>query len=1090
MREEVSSKINIVIGVAALCILFACGKKQAFERLEGEKLGLNFSNDIEETDGFNIIDYLYFFNGGGVAIGDINNDNLPDVYLSGNQVKNKLYLNKGNLEFQDITESAGVAGESSWNTGVTMADINGDGFLDIYVCAVVGLKGLRGHNELFINNGDGTFSEKSVEYGLDFDSFSSAATFFDYDLDGDLDCFLLNHAIHTQESFGKAELRNERNYETGDKLLRNDNGNFVDVSDSSGIFGGINGYGLGIAIADFNKDNFPDIYVGNDFHEDDYYYLNNGDGTFTDNLRNAVTQTTRFSMGNDVADINHDGLPDLLSLDMLPNDEKVLKRSDGDERLEILKLRTEKYGYYYQFSRNMLQINNGDGTYSETALLNGVAATDWSWSALFADYDQDSHQDLFIANGIPRRPNDLDYIKFVSSDQIKGTIDNSKLVDQQALELMPSGELPNMIFQGDGTGAFDDKTGDWIDNKLSFSTAATFGDLDLDGDLDIVVNNINASPFIYINQSTSKGNYLKIYCKGEKQNTIGLGTKVYAYSNGVLQYQELFTSRGFQSSAEPVLHFGFGSEEDLDSLKVVWPNGNEQLLTSVKLNETIVLDITNSIPVRINLEEETYSSKVFSKIDPLSLGLDFVHEEDDYSDFRRLKLIPYQQSDRGPATAVGDMNGDGKSDLFFGGSKFKTSSLYLQTEEGFKKSTLNLVQNDSINEEVNAVIADFNNDNQMDLLTATGGGDFFGKSKPLLDQAYLSSGDSLVSVALSEIYENNGCIELIDFNGDGMQDVFIGSQSRPNDFGNVPVSALYENKNGKLVNVQADVFKALGMITDAVAVDYNNDQAVDLVVVGEWMEPIFLKNQDGTFMIDKALGNAGNGLWQCIAPIDLENDGDIDFVLGNWGTNSKFKGSPNKPLVMYYGDLDKDGATESIVAIEKSGKYYPIAGLDLLSQQIISLRKKYTSYESFAGKTVDEIFGKQVLADAKKYTVENLQSGYLINNNGRFEFTSFDRNLQVAPLMDLLPYDFDNDGTEEMLISGNYFGVQPYHGRFGSFGGALLEPDLTLSYGKSLGLDLFNRSTRALNVIEIGKDPYLLVTLHDESLQLYKLNKN
>ncbi|HCQ77138.1 MAG TPA: hypothetical protein DIV44_10050, partial [Leeuwenhoekiella sp.] len=684
--------------ILGLSIVSCKDEPELFLNPGPEKTGVTFKNTLEATDDMNILDYLYFYNGGGLAIGDINNDGLPDIYFSGNQVKNQLYLNKGNLKFEDITEKAGVAGNSDWNTGAVMGDVNGDGFLDIYVCAVVGLNGLDGYNELFINNGDGTFTERAAAYGLDLDTYSSSAAFLDYDLDGDLDIYILNHAVHTQSSFGKADLRYERNQQTGDRLMRNDNGVFTDVSEEAGIYGGINGYGLGIAVADFNLDGYPDLYIGNDFHEDDYYYINNGDGTFTENLKNHFGHTSRFSMGSDVADLNHDGWPDLISLDMLPQDENVLKSSEGDDNIQTQRLRTDRYGYHYQFTRNMLFINRDGKDYQETALLSGVAATDWSWSALFADFNQDMQQDLFISNGIPKRPNDLDYIKFVSNEQIQSKINNTGLIDTKALDLMPSGVTHNYVYEGSADLQFKDQSGKWIANDTIVSGATAYADLDNDGDLDLVTNNINASPTFYINKTDEKANYLKLKLKTQSPNTYAIGAKVYAYANGIKQFKELFTVRGFQASSEPLIHFGLSDAKVVDSVRIIWPDKTSQVLKNISANQSLVVNQENAQAFDYN-SLKPKQQKLFSKVTD-SLGLDFTHVEDAYSDFDREKLIPYQIGDRGPAVAVGDLNGDGNDDVFFGGSKYIPSQVFIQQDSAFVKTEFAAIKKDSINEEV------------------------------------------------------------------------------------------------------------------------------------------------------------------------------------------------------------------------------------------------------------------------------------------------------------------------------------------------------------------------------------------------------
>lgn len=1074
--------------ISSFLSLIACNEKELlFISSSPSKTGIEFQNTLSESDDFNILDYLYFYNGGGVAIGDINNDGLSDIYFSGNQVKNKLYLNKGNLTFEDITEKAGVSGNSNWNTGAVMGDVNGDGFLDIYVCAVVGIRGLNGHNELFINNGDNTFTESASKYGLDHETFSSTAAFLDYDLDGDLDIFLLNHAIHTQESFGHANLRHKRSNETGDKLMRNDGGSFTDISEEAGIYGGINGYGLGVAIADFNQDGFPDIYVGNDFHEDDYYYVNNGNGTFAESLKKYFGHTSRFSMGNDVADLNHDGMPDIISLDMLPEDEKVLKRSDGDEEINIMKLRTSRYGYHYQFSRNTLQINQGNNKFAETALMSGIAATDWSWSSLFADFDQDGEQDLFVSNGIPKRPNDLDFIKFVSNEQIKGKIDATKLVDQQALNLMPSGAVRNYLFKGSGNLSFEDKSDDWIPNESLFSAATAMGDLDNDGDLDLVINNINGLASLYINQTNEKYGYIKLKFNYTLPNTNGIGTKVFSYHDGKLQYKELYTVRGFQSSSEPIIHFGYKDDKKIDSIRIIWPDNTTQILKDISVNQVLTISPSDTSPFN-HKQLSTLKQKLF-KIEDKNLGIDFYHIEDKYIDFDRQRLMPYQVSDRGPATAIGDINNDGKVDVFFGGSKFIPAQIYVQLDSSFEKLHIPEIENDSIKEDVVAIIQDLNKDGKNDILVGSGGADFYNQMKPLLDSYYLQLDSSFASESFPDYFENASVIVAEDYDKDGDLDVFVGSLSVSNDYGNIPNSYLLNNENGEFSIVENVELQKSGMITDAVWSDYNNDGEIDLIVVGEWMSPKFFKNQGGKLEEDKLLNEDINGLWQSIIPFDIDKDGDTDYVLGNWGLNSKFKASERHPMKMYYHDFDNNGSTETIIAIEKKGKYYTLEGLDELSGQLITLRKKFTKYKDFAGKTVDEIFDSNVLKSAKILEVNNLKSGYLKNENGSFHFYHFPAKLQVAPIMALVVHDFDRDGKDDVLAGGNYFGVKPFQGRFDAFSGALIKNETDIILGHKIGLEFTDKSVRNMDVISVNNTDYLLVTVNNAEAQVYKLIK-
>ena len=1075
--------------ILCFSILFlACNKGDLlFKNPTSQETGLYFKNTITPTNSLNILDYLYYYNGGGVALGDINNDGLLDIFLSANQEKNKLFINKGNLQFEDITAKSNVSGNSSWNTGAVMGDVNGDGLLDIYVCAVVGVHGFYGYNELYINNGDETFTESAQQYQLDFDSYSSSAAFLDFDLDGDLDIYLLNHAIHTQESFGKADLRYKRNEQTGDRLLRNDGGTFTDVSESAGIFGGINGYGLGISVADFNQDGFPDIYVGNDFHEDDYYYINNRDGTFSDQLKEYFGHTSRFSMGNDVADINHDGLPDIISLDMLPEDEVVLKTSEGDDNIQIQKLRTQKYGYHYQFTRNMLYVNQQNSGYLETALLSGIAATDWSWSSLFADFNQDGEQDLFISNGISKRPNDLDFIKFVSNEQIQKKIDNTKLVDQKALQMMPSGEAHNYIFKGVKNLEFEDKSGEWISNKKGVSGATALGDLDNDGDLDLVVSNINENVSLYINQTDEKANYLKLKFDYPSPNTFGIGTKVYSYTKGELQFKELYTVRGFQSSSEPMVHFGYGPVQQVDSITIVWPNKTFQTIKNIAVNQQMIIRPENTKPID--------NDSFYKKESPLfkesanTLGVNFTHVEDNYTDFNRQKLIPYQNSDRGPAVAVGDLNNDGKEDIYFGGSKFNSAKFFVQKDNFFEEEKIEIITKDSINEDITALIIDLNNDKKNDLIVGTGGSDFYDKMTPLLDVYYTQGDVNFEKQELPSYFENAAVMKSADYDNDGDLDIFVGNNMVSNDFGAMPNSYVLKNNNGKFSILQNQPFQNVGMITDAIWEDYNLDGFIDLILVGEWMTPKFFKNTNGNFVEENIIKSTLTGLWQQITPFDIDKDGDIDYLLGNWGKNSKFEASQEHPLRMYYSDFDENGSTETIICNFKNGAYYPLLGLDELGSQIVSLRKKFNNYKSFAGKSIDAIFEPSVLKKAHIFEVNTLASGYLKNENNTFTFVPFKNELQVSPISAFLEFDFDANGENEVLVAGNYFGVSPYHGRFDSFPGALIFNENKIILGNKIGLDFSQKAVKKLNIIKVQNKSYVLVTINNDSAQVYQLIK-
>ena len=1098
--------MNPLFKFLSFCILLlnlmACssGEKDVvlFEKLDSKKTHIDFSNNITETKDFNILDYLYFYNGGGVSAGDINNDGLVDLFFVSNQGKNKLYLNKGNMEFEDISTKAGIEGFSDWKTGVTMADVNADGLLDIYVCAVGNFKGMEGSNELYINNGDLTFTEKANAFGLDFTGFSTQAAFFDYDKDGDLDCYLLNHAVHNTRSYDRVNTRMLKDNEAGDYLYRNDGGHFKDVSKESGIYQAAMGYGLGLSVGDLNNDGWLDLYVSNDFHEDDYYYINQQDGTFKEGIKDHFKHLSRFSMGSDMADINNDGYQDIMTLDMYPDDEKVEKSSVGEDPLDIYLYKLQ-FGYFNQYSRNCLQLNMGGKKFSDIAASSGVAATDWSWSTLLADYDGDGIKDIFISNGILRRPNDLDYLKFVVGDSLHYGLPTSEKLDQQAIDLMPSGKVHNYLYKGAKDLRFLDKSMAWGFEAEGISNGAAYADLDNDGDLDLISNNLNEPAGIYQNNARQllKHNFVKIKFKGEGGNTFGIGAKVILKTKDGQQMQQLMPTRGFMSSVEPTLLFGIGALKEVDSLIVVWENQKLEIIKNPKINQMLVLSQKNA---KINVKDFQFFEPVKPMFEEVTstVPLAYKHLENTYFDFNRELLIPFKVSIEGPKMAVGDVNGDGLDDFYVGGAKYQAGQLFLQKGAGFVPSKQTAFFVDSLYEDVDALFFDADGDKDQDLYVVTGGNEFYDQMPEQFDRLYLNDGKGNFTrdfQALPPMYDNKSVVRPCDFDKDGDMDLFVGGRVVAYSYGKSPRSyLLVNNGQGKFKDVtvaQAPDVREAGMISEAIWSDIDRDGDQDLTVVGDWMPIKMFINTAGKFT---PLANGleeFTGFWSGLTAGDFDRDGDVDFVVGNLGTNTKLRKSLDGKLKMYIKDIDKNDTKEHIIGYSRDDDWYPINSKDEMGKQMPSIiNKKYTNYKEFAGKSLAELFNEKELEGAEEKLINTFESVYLENiGGGKFKMSALPSLAQVSKIMVLRSEDVDKDGKLDVIIGGNFNGASMYQARYDAFFGLILKGDGKGHFKALVPTDtgfLQEGDVRDIKTVRTPKGPLYFVTRNNDYIQLFR----
>ena len=1106
-------KTRILTGGLIISLLTFCKQKETapadflFERISASHSGVDFRNDLSFDEKFNIFTYRNFYNGGGVALGDVNNDGLIDIYLTSNQGENKLYLNEGNFKFRDVTAEAGVGGSRAWSTGVAMADVNGDGWLDIYVCNSGDIRGDNKQNELFINNGDGTFTEMAEAYGLADQGYSTHAVFFDYDNDGDLDVYLLNNSYQAIGSFNKMQNeRPRRDPVGGDKLFRNDGGKFTDVSEEAGIYGSVIGFGLGITIGDVNRDGWMDIFISNDFFERDYLYINNQDGTFSERLTEYMYSTSAASMGADIADINNNGYLDIFVTEMLPEPPQRLKQITIFENWDKFMFNFE-HGYHYQYTRNMLHVNNGDGTFSDLGRMANVEATDWSWAALMFDMDNDGLKDIFVANGIYKDLTDLDYLNFIDNEETKRAIISQDGVDYRKLiDPMPINPIPNYAFKNKGNLVFENVIHQWGMGDPIHSNGSAYGDLNNDGALDLVVNNVNAEVHIFKNRSREllpENNFLKIELKGKGMNTGAIGTQVRLILGEEALYQEHMPNRGFQSSVDYRLNFGLGQKDLVDEVQVRWPDGKITIVREVGANQTLTLnweDAEAAAPGFAFFEEPT--GQFFEPLEAKRI-LDFTHKENAFVDFDRDRLTYHKLSTEGPKAVWGDVNGDGLEDVYFGGARGFAGQLFIQQRDGsFRFSAQDVFETDRLSEDTHGVFHDFNGDGHLDLFVTSGGNESAFGAFELSDRLYINDGRGNFSKAdnagLQNFKNSSSVVRLLDFNGDGIMDLFIGGRVIPFLYGvNASSQVLISDGKGAFIDgteAYAPALKELGLVTDAVVIDYDGDGLDDLVLVGEWMQPTFLRNTGaGLERIEMPEMENYKGWYQSIAVGDFNGDGLPDFVLGNHGLNTRFKVSLERPIRMFVNDFDQNGSVEHLFVQKEGDRHLPFTLKHQLESQVPSIKKRFLKYSAYNDKYLEEIFTPQELRNSVIQEVNFLSSAVMINKGGgNFEVLPLPRDVQRSWMYSILVTDLNGDGVSDLILAGNLAGAQPQVGQYdASFGEVLYgKGDGTFEYisNREHGLQLHG-DIRDLHELEIRGQRTLMVVKNNAPLEFWRIKR-
>ena len=1105
-----SKRFYLILLVISLLLLSSCRSKSnksfLFNVLDYKRTGLNFSNRLKPTKDFNVFKYMYYYNGAGVGAGDFNNDGLIDLFFTSSQSDNKIYLNQGNLKFRDVTKQAKIPEDGGWSTGVSVVDINNDGLLDIYICRVGNYETLHSKNQLLIcqgidKNGVPFYKDEAHEYGLDFSGFSTQAAFFDYDGDGDLDMFLLNHSVHQNGNFSPRKDFLGTFYPlSGDRLYRNNGNNkFTDVTKECNINSSAISYGLGIAVSDIDLDGWPDLYVGNDFHENDYLYVNQHNGTFHEDLPNRIMHTSKYTMGVDVADINNDAYPDIISMDMLPFDPKILKSSLGDDDYNVFYLKIG-YGYNYQYSRNNLQLNRRNGMFSEIGLYSGIAATDWSWSPLWMDFDNDGLKDLFISNGIPKRLNDMDYVNYISDDEIQQKLKGSSTAERDLglINKFPEIKLRNKFFQNQGEAKFNDVGDEINDDRPTFSNGAVYADLDNDGDLDVIVNNLEDPVLVYENESNNlkKKPYLDIKLQGSSKNINAIGAKIIVYDSNEIRTYENFPVKGFQSSMQIPMHIGLFKTK-VDSILLVWPDNTYQKIEWEKsISSQIKVQYQSGFP-KYDYSRLTnhWKNPTRPMVDiTKDVNLLYQHIENPFNEFDREPLIPFMVSREGPALAVGDANGDGLDDVFIGSSKGNKSAIFFQRSSGkFEKSNQPELDDDSTYEDVDATWIDVNNDGRTDLVIATGGNEYYGNDKFQQPRLYLNDGHehfTKLDHAFDNIYLTASCVVPYDFNNDGYVDLFIGGRAVPWEYGQVPQSYLLENdKHGHFKDVTSlynNELGKVGLVKSALWYDLNKDGRKDLIICPEWGEISVFINENGSFK--KHLLTDKNGWWNFVLPVDINRDGKTALIAGNEGLNSRLKPSEKEPVRLYFNDFDDNGKKEQVVTYYLGGHEIPFATKDDIQKQIPSIKKKFLYASDFAKAPLNEIFSEDKLKNSKILTADYFANSILLNEkNLIFKTLQLPWLAQLSTLKDAVIVNANNDSLPDVLLVGNFYDNNIQMGRNDAdFGTILINKGDGLFTCESInGLEIKGQ-VKHIKEIKIGGQEAFILARNNDSVMVIK----